>query len=317
MSQGYKHHAVYKITYENFWNGFDPQNNFLTRLLKLTDSNLVVEPSEDLDAITISSHFKPSQSPIKQLNLAIRHFLVQIFRSQNQKIDNCNEITTLPRRIFYTGENYRVPQSERFSISHDIDDFGHRNIYYPYLFDHLLMSKLEEKDHIFGSKIRYEYLFERRTLKIMPEKFTCTFFGNDVPIRRRLVNELSNYGEVELYGKVSGRYLEDRSIFINKFKFVLCPENDYYPGYVTEKIMHAYAMGAIPIYWGGLTKHQGINQNAILSIDPSQTLKTQIARIATLDKKSYKEIYEQPLMLKEPDWQAITRKILNWLDTLK
>lgn len=317
MPQGYKHHSVYKITYENFWNGFNPQNNFLTRLLKLTDSNLVVKPNEDLDEIIISSHFKPTQSPIKELNLAIRHFLAQIFRSQDQKMYNPNKITTLPRRIFYTGENYRVPQSERFSISHDIDDFGNRNIYYPYLFDHLLMSKLEEKDHIFGSKINYEYLFERRTLEIMPEKFACMFFGNDVPIRRRLIDELRNYGEVELYGKISGRYLEDRSILLNKFKFVLCPENDYYPGYVTEKVMHAYAMGAIPIYWGGLTKHQGINEDSILTIDPSQTLKTQIARIANLDKKSYKEIYEQPLMLQEPNWQEITGKILNWLDTLK
>lgn len=151
----------------------------------------------------------------------------------------------------------------------------------------------------------------------MPEKFACIFFGNDVPIRRRLVDELSNYGEVELYGKVGGRYLEDRSILTNKFRFVLCPENDYYPGYVTEKVMHAYAMGAIPIYWGGLTKHQGINEDSILTIDPSQTLKNQIARISNLDKESYREIYEQPLMLQEPNWQEITGKILNWLDTLK
>lgn len=317
MSQGYEHHSLYKVAYENFWNGFDPHNNFLTRLLKLTDADLVVESHEDLDAIIISSHFKPTQSPLKQLNLAIRHFLAQTFRSEDQKSQAGNKTIALPRRIFYTGENHRVPQSERFSISHDIDDFGHRNIYYPYLFDHLLMAKLEEKDHIFGSKIKYEYLYERRTLKIMPEKFACIFFGNDVPIRRRLIDEMGNYGEVELFGNISGRYLDDRSTLINKFKYVLCPENDYYPGYVTEKIIHAYAMGAIPIYWGGLTKHQGVNEDSILTIDPSQSLKTQIARIANLDKNSYKEIYEQPLMLHEPNWQTIVGKILIWLDTLK
>jgi len=35
------------------------------------------------------------------------------------------------------------------------------------------------------------------------------------------------------------------------YKFVLCMENSDVPFYVTEKILNAFASGAVPVYWGG------------------------------------------------------------------
>jgi alpha(1,3/1,4) fucosyltransferase len=38
--------------------------------------------------------------------------------------------------------------------------------------------------------------------------------------------------------------------FFRRYRFVLAYENDSSPGYCTEKLLHAKAAGAVPIYWG-------------------------------------------------------------------
>jgi hypothetical protein len=37
---------------------------------------------------------------------------------------------------------------------------------------------------------------------------------------------------------------------LKEYNFVIAAENRNYKGYVTEKIINAYKVGAIPIYWG-------------------------------------------------------------------
>lgn len=42
----------------------------------------------------------------------------------------------------------------------------------------------------------------------------------------------------------------DLDMILSHYNFVIAAENRNYPGYVTEKIINAYKVGAIPIYWG-------------------------------------------------------------------
>ena len=219
--------------------------------------------------------------------------------------------------IFYTGENFRPPTKYAFSISHDLDDYGGTNLYYPYLFDHLLMAKLGQRDHLYGDLIEFNYLMNKRQLFSIPSHFASIFFSNDVPFRRRLIELMKKGGEVDVFGKISGKYVSNRSILAGEYKFVLCPENDYFPGYVTEKILHAYAMGAVPIYWGGTTLEQGLNPKAFIHLDPTRNLDSQLSSIHSMNDERYKEIYEQPLFLQEPNWTRIQKTILDWIETLK
>jgi hypothetical protein len=317
MSQEFRSKKVYKIKFESFWDDFDPEHSFLHRLFQIAGLSLIVSTSKEQVSVIFSSHFKPKVTPLRQLKLDIKHFLAQTFKGKVSKIVTSAPPDFSTLRIFYTGENYRVPFTEQYSLSHDLDDNNSRNIYYPYLFDHLLMAKLKQHDHLFGNLINYEYLFSKRDFKEHPRKFACIFFGNDVPVRRRLIGELSQFGEVDIFGKANNRYVSDRSKLFGQYRYVLCPENDYFPGYVTEKIMHAYSMGAVPIYWGGLTKHQGINVNSTILVDPSESLKLQFEKIANLQQSLYKEIYEQPLMIQEPNWSGVVDKIVYWIESWK
>jgi len=301
------------IVYRNFWEGFDPNNNFLTRLLELSSTFSIPIPNIQDDEIVLLSHFPPRVSNIKTLALAFKHFLVQSL-NLNRKF---NDIHSVPNQIkpsvFYTGENYRVPNWAHYSMSHDLDDFNSSNIYYPYLFDHLLMAKLDQQDHLYGAPINYESLLKARKLESGHTNFACIFYGNGTPLRARLVDEMSKYGKVDVFGKATGIYIQNRSDLYKKYKYVLCPENDYFPGYVTEKMLHAYAMGSVPIYWGGLTAHQGVNHDSLLMVSPEQKLESRIAEIANIGDLEYKRIYEKALLLHEPNWREIIAQILQWI----
>ena len=46
----------------------------------------------------------------------------------------------------------------------------------------------------------------------------------------------------------------------------LCFENSFYPGYVTEKLIHALLSGGKSIYWGGLVDEEFINHPNLISL---------------------------------------------------
>ena len=317
MSQNYKSELSVTFLYERFWEGFDTRNNFMTRLFEVNEEKFSLSSSESTKVVKISSHFEQTPTNLTYLKLAVRHFLAQSLKRNKELSDKNNVYSnkSSETRIFYTAENFRVPANEQLSLSHDLDDYDSKNVYFPYLFDHLLMSKLGQHDHLFGSKIGYDYMFSGRKLINKPQKYASIFYNNDLPFRRRIIALMSEHGKVDEFGKASGKYLDDRQNLFGQYRFVLCPENDFYPGYVTEKIMHAYAMGAIPVYWGGLTRHQGVNRRALIEINPHKDLREQFMEIGKMNIKDYRQIYEQPLMNKEPNWGEIYKKIRFWIDS--
>ena len=58
--------------------------------------------------------------------------------------------------------------------------------------------------------------------------------------------------------------------YLKQFKFNICPENDTFQGYVTEKIFDALLSDCIPIYWGGdrPPEPEVINPAAFILFDP-------------------------------------------------
>lgn len=44
---------------------------------------------------------------------------------------------------------------------------------------------------------------------------------------------------------------KDKLKTLGEYNFVLAFENTDYPGYITEKIIHAFMGGSVPLYWGG------------------------------------------------------------------
>lgn len=85
----------------------------------------------------------------------------------------------------------------------------------------------------------------------------CSFVVSNAnschPLRRLFFERLGKYKRVDSGGRWLnniGGPVKDKIAFCRDYKFNICFENSSHPGYVTEKIMQAYAAQSIPIYFG-------------------------------------------------------------------
>merc|ERR1712014_409495 len=49
---------------------------------------------------------------------------------------------------------------------------------------------------------------------------------------------------------MGGGPVKDKLAFLRGYRFNVAFENASHPGYCTEKLLHAFAAGCVPIYWG-------------------------------------------------------------------
>jgi hypothetical protein len=96
-----------------------------------------------------------------------------------------------------------------------------------------------------------------------------------------------------------------------EYKFCLCPENSVYEGYVTEKLFDAYAGLTVPIYSGAVS--DGFNSDAFLNYQDYKNMDKFVKEIEAIDylEASYKRMYEQPLLTKEPSLNEALAFVYN------
>lgn len=57
----------------------------------------------------------------------------------------------------------------------------------------------------------------------------------------------------------------DKMTTLSRYTFALTFENTDYPGYITEKILHALSAGCVPLYWGGGHLTESIPENCYIN----------------------------------------------------
>jgi hypothetical protein len=144
--------------------------------------------------------------------------------------------------------------------------------------------------------------------------FVSSFINNPHPTRLRAIFELSKIGKVGVYGRSVGNYVEDKIGTAGEYWFNLCFENDLYPGYVTEKVLEAWLAGTVPLYWG-LDSAGILNPKAIVNLNDFKSLKEFMEYVKFLEENPEKmiEIINQPLILKDFDYQAPLQFLVNGL----
>lgn len=156
-------------------------------------------------------------------------------------------------RIFYTAENL-VPDFNicDYGISFQDINFEDRYIRFPlYLVEDF---KAYEGDNYATDLQLAKHKHENASLD--DKSSFCSFvYSNSlaVPCREKFFDSLSKYKKVSSgggYRNNVGGPVESKLDFQKKHKFVIAFENTSNPGYTTEKIVHAFAACAIPIYWG-------------------------------------------------------------------
>jgi len=215
-----------------------------------------------------------------------------------------NRMQTTPRykckKVLVLAENWRPTQfGSHYSISFDPN--SDTNFRLP-LWQMYWLLKPEFKDRLFTKKKVDDF-----------KRFAAFTVSNPSNmLRNNHFDILSTYKKTHAYGKVrmndfglnrasQGKYwrdAKDQFFLDTPHKFMMTYENTSYPGYCTEKLMDAFLVGSIPIYWGDPKVGEDWNQKAFINAQ-TQNAWLDIIKTADTNQTFWEEIYEEPVFTNE------------------
>ncbi len=210
-------------------------------------------------------------------------------------------------KIWWTGENIRPPLTNDFhrTISFDFDDYLGKNLYFPLFYSELMIPSPSSHSRVGVESWEAAELLQSRTLNEQDSrKFVCAFINNPEPTRIRALQALSHFGQVDVFGSLSGKKVPTKYDLAKNYKFTLCFENDLFPGYVTEKLLDAYLCGTVPLWWGLLGNEKHINRRSFINAVDFDSMQAFAEYVANLKPDQYQKIYQEPLMSSLPDLEA-------------
>lgn len=285
-----------------WWSGVGSQDSPLVALLQSATDRTVIsvgrnEPADVewwSDTLQIAEHFdKLSQRVARRRGYRAPAVTRYWRRLQRQ---------SATRRLWWSGENVRPPVGFDMTFSSDVDTYLGNNVYFPYWW--LLPGMLDV-----STPNRDAYMRPRHVVA-MPTRFCCAFFGKIDSQRERLIRALGQIGPVDVYGKSVGRPVSNKQSVAKDYAFVLCPENDLYPGYVTEKPFEAWQSGSIPLWWGSDTAGY-LNEQALLNLADCDDLSHFLERVRSMwsQPEAWLAAANHPLLSRPPDRPSLVAGI--------
>lgn len=292
-----------KLSFLDFWDGFDINNNFFLHSIKLLTEVDVVSP-EEADLIIFSC------------------FGDKNFRYMNK------------RRIFYTGENlrpnfdsfYPIPQrvfqvaKSDYALTFDFSDDA-RNIRLPlWMLQIDWFGKTNYTNPQFT--ISPDLIDINRYSETTKDKFCCIMFNKPSPHRLETIDLLSRYKKVDVYGSIYNNvgYGEDTKLeVISQYRFNICYENSIHPGYYTEKPLHAKIAGCIPVYWSDEKMSNDFNNKAFINLrDFNDDISKMVQYIISIDEdeSSYTKLKSEKLFSKNQNPNQVFNQFLQNLKSI-
>lgn len=277
------------ISFCDFWGGFQETNNILFYILKTLTNFKTVPLSDNTDILFYSCY--------------------------GNSHHNTNRQKT--KKVFWPGENIRPNFNEcDFSLSFDFDDYNKRNCRLPLWLTYIdFFNKktfvnqkyLLPVDYILFPKIN-NIFFNRE------KKYDCCILTKHLKNRKdELLNHLSPKMPIHGYGSYFNNGIPDgedvKMDLISNFKFHICFENSIYPGYYTEKLLHAKAAGNIPLYCADQRICDDFNPDSFLNLTNYTSIHDFITDIIDINSNTarYEEVKHTPLFKTED----VPFKILN------
>ena len=110
-------------------------------------------------------------------------------------------------------------------------------------------------------------------------KFCAAVISNSIisdGFRMQFIEELNKYKKIDMGGKYKnniGRRIKDKIKFFSEYKFSISMENTNGDGYISEKIVHSFISGTIPIYYGDYMIDEYINHKSFILVKNSNNIK--------------------------------------------
>ena len=212
-------------------------------------------------------------------------------------------------KIFYTGEN--VNNDPYIKYKGNCIEFANLSLGFDFILsDNYLRFPLWLLYYFkpFDTKDDISAVLKRIGCSRPKTKFCSMVASHDKSgIRTKMYNDVSKVNNVDCPGKLLHNddslhniYNNNKHLYLQKYKFNICPENSISPGYVTEKLFHSLSAGCIPIYngWSKNPEPDIVNPGVILWYDALDVVNNErtIARIQSLNSNDneYNTFIKQP-----------------------
>lgn len=141
----------------------------------------------------------------------------------------------------------------------------------------------------------------------MSRQIIIGFIRNITEVRSAEMRALSNnFKFINMSSADRPDDLNQKSQYKDYAKFVYCPENTNFRGYVTEKLFESYACGGIPV-WQGVCDDSYLNKKAFINLNEFDNFEDFVKYLSILnnDLDVFNSYYSQPLLLNKPDIQDL------------
>ena len=250
-----------RIGFASFWDDFDPEDNFFTRLLGRRYDVVVCEEPDFLI-----------------------HSCVGRRRHDHRRHDGV--------RIFFTGENVAPDWHSTdwaFSFEHSAHPRHFRLPLWVLYLDPASLIKPATYDPaaILNAKTRFcGFVVSNPLCKARNEFFRRLSKYKPVDAGGKLFNTL-------------GHRVADKRAFLAECKFTIAFENESHPGYTTEKLAEAMLTGSLPIYWGDPLVGRDFDTTSFLSAHDTpgpRMLDDLVERVVALDRDAalHQEVLGRP-----------------------
>lgn len=298
-----------RVVTRNLGQSYRRPTGLLMQLLAQASGQTVCLVSKRADLEVGGVQFPPLSRFIRQARSTLSG------RSINASVAASSPRGDTTSSLWVTGENVRPPLGPWGGfLSFEVDDLLGRNAYMPIWFEHVGLFG-DAHPRFLGRAPRIDELLALRepTAQDRPRD-VCAFIGNPEPLRLRAIEALAQVLDVEVFGSSVGRPVRDKLSAAASFKFMLCFENDIYPGYVTEKPIDAWAAGCIPI-WSGIDPAAYLNTGAMIRYSPDAGIESLVERVMIMahSRCELAAMSAQPILLKEPDLEPCLRVIRSAL----
>lgn len=273
-----------KVSFEGFWPEFSPNAFFVPFVSAALSCEVVVAASSESELV-FTSVFQKNNLGGKVVDLVRRKSGLKLPVHPKSKVP-------FQKHIWYTGENQRPPIAEfDLCYSFDSDTYGETNAYLPLILSGLdwfedgqMAKSLEGKRA--GKIVTPTVAASPRPSNLADRTdFVCAFIGQPEQTKMRALAALKKFGNVDVYGSAVGRPVPDKYSIAQRYKFMLCFENDLYPGYVTEKPLEAWVSGCIPL-WRGIDSIGLLNQNSLINAASFESLDAFASAVGELNLDS-------------------------------
>ena len=159
----------------------------------------------------------------------------------------------------------------------------------------------------------------------MNKKKFCNFIvsnGKAMPEREEFFYKLTGKRKIDSAGRYlnnmeNGENVANKLEFQRDYKFSLAFENSIIDGYVTEKIIQAWAAATIPIYLGGNGIEKEFNERAFIDVSKFDSFDACIDYILWLDDNptEYIKMMREPIILPgyEVDYEMELIKFFEYI----